>query len=59
MDRTYPSATAGPNRIVRGGSWGSGITPLMKTVRRDYGPMGSTQFYHDDDAGFRLATPIS
>jgi hypothetical protein len=31
----------------------------MKTVRRDYGPMGSTPFYYDDDAGFRLATPFS
>ncbi|MCX6431979.1 MAG: SUMF1/EgtB/PvdO family nonheme iron enzyme [Actinobacteria bacterium] len=36
-------------------SWGPGITPLSKTVRRDYGPMGGAPFYADDDAGFRLA----
>ena len=58
-EAAYPSATAGPNRIVRGGSWGPGITPLMKTVRRDYGPMGNSPFYYDDDAGFRLATTVS
>ena len=58
-EAAYPSATAGPNRIVRGGSWGPGITPLMKTVRRDYGPMGTSPFYYDDDAGFRLAAAIS
>lgn len=53
----YPAATAGPNRIIRGGSWGPGITPLQKTIRRDYGPMGTDPFYYDDDTGFRLATP--
>ena len=58
-EAAYPSATAGPNRIVRGGSWGPGITPLMKTVRRDYGPMVSEPFYYDDDAGFRIATTVS
>jgi formylglycine-generating enzyme required for sulfatase activity len=46
----------GPNRIVRGGSWGPGVTPPMKTIRRDYGPMGSAGYYRDDDTGFRLAT---
>ncbi len=52
----YPDPTSGPNRIVRGGSWGPGITPLNKAVRRDYGPMGGAPFYADDDTGFRLAT---
>lgn len=47
----------GPNRIVRGGSWGPGVTPPMKTIRRDYGPMGSAGYYRDDDTGFRLAAP--
>lgn len=51
----YPDPEKGPNRIVRGGSWGPGITPLRKTVRRDYGPMASEAFYFDDDTGFRLA----
>jgi len=41
----------GPNRIVRGGSFSYGITPLRKTTRRDYAP----GFYEDDDTGFRLA----
>jgi formylglycine-generating enzyme required for sulfatase activity len=40
------------NRIVRGGSYSYGITPLRKTIRRDYQP----GFYEDDDTGFRLAT---
>lgn len=40
------------NRIVRGGSFSYGITPLRKTIRRDYQP----GFYEDDDTGFRLAT---
>lgn len=56
-EAAYPSPTAGPNRIVRGGSWGPGLTPLRKTIRRDYGPMGTDPFYYDDDTGFRLATP--
>lgn len=51
----YPDPERGPNRIVRGGSWGPGITPLRKTVRRDYGPMASEAFYFDDDTGFRVA----
>ena len=51
----YPDPEKGPNRIVRGGSWGPGITPLRKTVRRDYGPMASEAFYFDDDTGFRIA----
>ena len=55
-EAAYPDEELGPNRIVRGGSWGPGITPLQKTVRRDYGPMGSDPFYFDDDTGFRLAT---
>lgn len=54
-EAAYPYADRGPNRIVRGGSWGPGITPLRKTVRRDYGPMSSDSFYFDDDTGFRLA----
>ena len=40
------------NRIVRGGSFSYGITPLRKTIRRDYQP----GFYEDDDTGFRLAS---
>ena len=44
------------NKIVRGGSWGPGLTPPLKTKRRDYGLMGSDGFYRDDDTGFRLAT---
>jgi formylglycine-generating enzyme required for sulfatase activity len=44
------------NHIVRGGSWGGGLTPPKKTVRRDYGPMGSAGSFRDDDTGFRLAT---
>lgn len=56
-EAAYPNASAGPNRIVRGGSWGPGLTPLRKTIRRDYGPMGTDPFYYDDDTGFRLATP--
>jgi len=40
------------NRIVRGGSYSYGITPLRKTIRRDYQP----GFYEDDDTGFRLAS---
>lgn len=56
-EAAYPNHSAGPNRIVRGGSWGPGLTPLRKTIRRDYGPMGSAPFYYDDDTGFRLATP--
>lgn len=55
-EAAYPDAKSGPNRIVRGGSWGPGITPLQKTTRRDYGPMGASPFYFDDDTGFRLAT---
>jgi sulfatase modifying factor 1 len=51
----YPDKKKGPSQIVRGGSWGPGITPLKKTVRRDYGPMGGTSLYYDDDTGFRLA----
>ncbi len=39
------------NRIVRGGSFSHGLTPLLKTIRRDYAP----GFYRDDDTGFRLA----
>ena len=39
------------NRIVRGGSWGPGITPISCYIRRDYPP----GFYEDDDTGFRLA----
>ena len=39
------------NRIVRGGSWGPGITPVSCYIRRDYPP----GFYEDDDTGFRLA----
>jgi sulfatase modifying factor 1 len=58
-EASYPNKKTGPNRIVRGGSWGPGITPLLKTVRRDYGPMGNSPFYYDDDAGFRLATVAS
>lgn len=56
-EAAYPSPSLGPNRIVRGGSWGPGLTPLRKTIRRDYGPMGEQPFYFDDDTGFRLATP--
>ncbi len=41
---------------VRGGSWGPGLTPPLKTKHRDYGLMGSDGFYPDDDTGFRLAT---
>ena len=55
-EAAYPDPVKGPNRIVRGGSWGPGLTPLLKSVRRDYGPMGADPFYYDDDAGFRLAT---
>ena len=44
------------NHIVRGGSWGGGLTPPMRTVRRDYGPMGTAGSFRDDDTGFRLAT---
>ena len=58
-EAAYPNPTAGPNRIVRGGSWGPGITPLRKTIRRDYGPMGTDPFYYDDDTGFRLAMPAT
>lgn len=58
-EAAYPDKTRGPNRIVRGGCWGPGITPLNKSVRRDYGPMGGSPFYFDDDAGFRLATVAS
>jgi formylglycine-generating enzyme required for sulfatase activity len=39
------------NRIVRGGSWGPGLTPVSCYIRRDYPP----GFYEDDDTGFRLA----
>ena len=39
------------NRIVRGGSWGPGITPVSCYIRRDYPP----GFYEDDDTGVRLA----
>lgn len=56
-EAAYPNPSAGPNRIVRGGSWGPGVTPLRKTIRRDYGPMGTDPFYYDDDTGFRLAMP--
>jgi len=56
-EAAYPNPAAGPNRIVRGGSWGPGVTPLRKTIRRDYGPMGTDPFYYDDDTGFRLAMP--
>ena len=56
-EAAYPDPSAGPNRIVRGGSWGPGVTPLRKTIRRDYGPMGTDPFYYDDDTGFRLAMP--
>ena len=45
-DGEYP-----PNRIVRGGSFSYGLTPLSKTIRRDY----EAGFYEDDDTGFRLA----
>lgn len=58
-EAAYPDPASGPNRIVRGGSWGPGITPLRKTVRRDYGPMGESPFYFDDDTGFRLASSAS
>lgn len=44
------------NKIVRGGSWGPGLTPPLKSKRRDYGLMGANDFYRDDDTGFRLAT---
>ncbi len=54
-EAAYPDPATGPNRIVRGGSWGPDITPLEKFIRRDYGPMGSRPFYFDDDTGFRLA----
>ena len=54
-EAAYPDPERGPNRIVRGGSWGPGITPLSKAVRRDYGPMSSESFYYDDDTGFRIA----
>jgi formylglycine-generating enzyme required for sulfatase activity len=57
-EAAYPNPAAGPNRIVRGGSWGPGLTPLNKTIRRDYGPMGTDPFYYDDDTGFRLATTL-
>ena len=57
-EASYPNPLTGPNRIVRGGSWGPGITPLRKTIRRDYGPMAELPFYFDDDTGFRLATPF-
>jgi formylglycine-generating enzyme required for sulfatase activity len=52
-DAVYPGTA---NRIVRGGSWGPGLTPPLKTKRRDYGPMGASGYYRDDDTGFRLAT---
>jgi formylglycine-generating enzyme required for sulfatase activity len=39
------------NRVVRGGSWGPGLTPVSCYIRRDYPP----GFYEDDDTGFRLA----
>ena len=58
-EAAYPNPTTGPNRIVRGGSWGPGVTPLRKTIRRDYGPMGTDPFYYDDDTGFRLAMPAT
>jgi formylglycine-generating enzyme required for sulfatase activity len=58
-EAAYPDLLAGPNRIVRGGSWGPGVTPLRKTIRRDYGPMGTDPFYYDDDTGFRIAMPAS
>lgn len=44
------------NHIVRGGSWGPGLTAPARSKRRDYGPMGSAGPYRDDDTGFRLAT---
>jgi len=44
------------NKIVRGGSWGPGLTPPHKSKHRDYGLMGTDGFYRDDDTGFRLAT---
>lgn len=52
----YPNS---PNYIVRGGSWGPGLTPPSRTKRRDYGPMGSAGYFRDDDTGFRLATTPS
>jgi formylglycine-generating enzyme required for sulfatase activity len=45
------SNTTQTNRVVRGGSWGPGITPISCYIRRDYPP----GFYEDDDTGFRLA----
>ena len=38
------------NRVVRGGSYSYGITPLLSGIRRDYPP----GFYEDDDTGFRV-----
>lgn len=53
----WTEGTYGPqNKIVRGGSWGPGLTPPLKTKHRDYGLMGTDGFYRDDDTGFRLAT---
>ena len=45
------SSSTQTNRIVRGGSWGPGLTPVSCYIRRDYPP----GFYEDDDTGFRLA----
>jgi len=53
----WTEGTDGPqNKIVRGGSWGPGLTPPLKSKRRDYGLMGTDGFYRDDDTGFCLAT---
>lgn len=52
-EAVYPMS---PNHIVRGGSWGPGLTPPSRMKRRDYGPMGAAGYYRDDDTGFRLAT---
>jgi len=53
----WTEGTDGPqNKILRGGSWGPGLSPPLKTKRRDYGLMGADGFYRDDDSGFRLAT---
>lgn len=52
-EAVYPGSE---NHIVRGGSWGPGLTAPARQKRRDYGPMGSAGAYRDDDTGFRLAT---
>lgn len=48
-----PAATSAspPSRVVRGGSWGLGLTAIGASHRRDYTP----GFYEEGGTGFRLA----